>query len=72
MTIVLDVLEPIITEEGKVTDYCSLYISPTLLNGLTQLVKIKPVDPVLYLAEWLLKNNPFQPRFPPEIAVLKT
>lgn len=65
-------LEPIISEEGKVVDYCSLYINPTLLNGLTDLVKMKPVDPVLYLAEWLLMNNPFQPRFPPDIAVLQT
>lgn len=60
------------TEEAKVTDYCSLYLNPTLLEGLTHLVKTKPVDPVLYLAEWLLKNNPFQPRFPPDIAVTET
>lgn len=68
----LDVLDPVITEETKVCDYCSLYLNPTLLNGLTHLVKTKPVDPVLFLAEWLLMNNPFQPRFPADIAITET
>lgn len=60
------------TEEAKVSDYCGLYLNPILLEGLTHLVKKKPVDPVLFLAEWLLKNNPFQPRFPVDIAVTET
>ncbi|KAJ8911579.1 hypothetical protein NQ315_016116 [Exocentrus adspersus] len=61
------ILEPIITEEEKATDYIGQHIKPTLLNGLTELVRMKPLDPVLYLAEWLLKNNPFQPRFPERV-----
>lgn len=72
ITIFLDILEPVIQEETKVCDYCNLYINPTLLNGLTHVVKMKPVDPVMFLAEWLLLNNPFQPQFPADIAVTQT
>lgn len=66
------ILEPIVQEVEKVTDYCGQYVNPTLLAGLTELVRVKPVDPILYLAEWLLLNNPFQPRFPDDVAVTPT
>ncbi|KAJ8973949.1 hypothetical protein NQ317_013389 [Molorchus minor] len=58
------ILEPILVDEDKVTDYINLNLRETLLKGLTQVVRVKPIDPVLFLAEWLLLNNPYQPSFP--------
>ncbi|XP_052005284.1 nucleoside diphosphate kinase homolog 5-like [Xyrauchen texanus] len=43
-------------------DYLSRYVSPTLLNGLTELCKRKPADPYTWLADWLLNNNPNKPK----------
>jgi hypothetical protein len=37
-------------------------VYPTLLKGLTVLCKEKPEDPVRYLANWLIENNPYRPR----------
>jgi hypothetical protein len=66
------ILEPIISELYKVEDYCNLYVNPTLLNGLVQLVRKKPADPIIFLAEWLLLNNPFQPTVPYRVAMAPT
>ena len=43
-------------------------VFPTLLKGLTVLCKEKPQDPIRYLANWLIENNPYKPRsiVPPE------
>lgn len=65
----LGILEPIPAEEDKVSDYITLYMKDTLLRGLMEVVRIKPVDPVLYLAEWLLLNNPYQPKFPERVTL---
>ena len=37
-------------------------VYPTLLKGLTIICKEKPEDPVRYLANWLIANNPYKPR----------
>lgn len=37
-------------------------VYPTLLKGLTVLCKEKPDDPIRYLANWLIENNPYKPR----------
>ncbi|KAF6018397.1 hypothetical protein EB796_023302 [Bugula neritina] len=37
-------------------------INPTLLKGLTALCKQKPEDPVVWLADWLIDNNPNKPK----------
>ncbi|XP_043197319.1 nucleoside diphosphate kinase homolog 5-like [Amphibalanus amphitrite] len=42
-------------------DFVDDYVSETLVRGLTELCKTKPADPVSWLAEWLLNNNPYQP-----------
>ncbi|XP_072519861.1 nucleoside diphosphate kinase homolog 5 [Salminus brasiliensis] len=42
-------------------DYLSRYINPTLLIGLTELCKSKPADPFVWLADWLMNNNPNKP-----------
>ena len=35
-------------------------VIPTLTEGLIEVCKLKPEDPVDYLAEWLFKNNPVE------------
>ena len=55
------ILEPLVTGEA-VTDYLAESVKPTLLEGLAQLCKVKPVDPVVWLADWLLMNNPNKPK----------
>ncbi|CAI8050063.1 Nucleoside diphosphate kinase homolog 5 [Geodia barretti] len=42
-------------------DYLQAKVNPVLVQGLTQLCKQKPEDPVTWLAEWLLQNNPNKP-----------
>jgi nucleoside-diphosphate kinase len=37
-------------------------VNPTLLKGLTIVCKEKPEDPVRYLANWLIENNPYRAR----------
>nr|CAI5858078.1 unnamed protein product [Callosobruchus analis] len=63
------ILEPIAMEEDKVSDYINQFVRPTLLQGLSQVVYKKPIDPVLFLAEWLLLNNPYQPQMPERVAL---
>jgi len=55
------ILEPLVIGEA-VTDYLAESVKPTLLEGLAQLCKVKPVDPVVWLADWLLMNNPNKPK----------
>lgn len=55
------ILDPIQTNQ-LVKDYLAKTVNPTLLKGLTQLSKVKPSDPVGWLAEWLQNNNPYKPR----------
>uniref|UniRef100_A0A3Q2YGH0 Nucleoside diphosphate kinase B n=1 Tax=Hippocampus comes TaxID=109280 RepID=A0A3Q2YGH0_HIPCM len=43
-------------------EYLSRYVNQTLLQGLTELCKHKPLNPCVWLAEWLLKNNPNKPQ----------
>jgi nucleoside diphosphate kinase len=55
------IVEPI--PQGQTArDYINSQINPTLLAGLTQLCKEKPIDPVIWLADWLLSNNPNKPK----------
>lgn len=44
------------------TDYLADHVNPILLQGLSKLCKEKPVDPVIWLADWLLTNNPNKPK----------
>uniref|UniRef100_H2YZN1 Nucleoside diphosphate kinase homolog 5 n=1 Tax=Ciona savignyi TaxID=51511 RepID=H2YZN1_CIOSA len=55
------IVEPIAV--GQATkDYLSKEVNPTLLKGLTELCKQKPGDPVMWLADWLIDNNPNKPK----------
>lgn len=61
MNLLSVILEPLVIGEA-VTDYLAESVKPTLLEGLEQLCKVKPVDPVVWLADWLLTNNPNKPK----------
>jgi hypothetical protein len=37
-------------------------VYPTLLKGLTVVCKEKPEDPIRFMANWLIQNNPYRPR----------
>jgi hypothetical protein len=41
-------------------DFVVQKVQPTLVKGLTRLCKEKPAEPVRWLAEWLVHNNPSQ------------
>ncbi|XP_077466399.1 nucleoside diphosphate kinase homolog 5-like [Stigmatopora argus] len=43
-------------------EYLSRYVKQTLLQGLTELCKHKPGNPRVWLADWLIKNNPSRPQ----------
>ncbi|XP_031557546.1 nucleoside diphosphate kinase homolog 5-like [Actinia tenebrosa] len=55
------VVEPVATGQSA-KDYLTRVVNPTLLSGLTELAKMKPKDPILWLADWLIENNPNKPR----------
>ncbi len=42
--------------------YLDNKVFPTLTQGLTHLCKEKPLNPVKFLGDWLLQNNPNVPR----------
>ena len=44
-------------------------VHPVLTVALSRLVREKPQDPVVWLADWLLANNPNKPK---EVAVGST
>jgi nucleoside-diphosphate kinase len=54
------VIEPIAIGQSA-ADYLSRAVNPTLLKGLTELSKQKPLSPIVWLADWLIENNPNKP-----------
>ncbi|XP_050295556.1 adenylate kinase 7-like isoform X2 [Anthonomus grandis grandis] len=68
-----ETLEKLQMEEEKITAieseplrlYLMKYIFPTLTKGLSEVTKIKPEDPIDYLAEFLFKENPEGKMFDP-------
>ncbi|XP_044755359.1 calponin homology domain-containing protein DDB_G0272472-like isoform X2 [Coccinella septempunctata] len=59
-------VEPIPTVPSKINDLRNKYLEPTLSKGLAAVARAKPSDPILYLAEWLLTHNHFQPWYKPQ------
>lgn len=55
------VIEPIMNA-GDVHEFIVSSVQPVLTKGLTELVSLKPSDPIRWLAHWLLQNNPNLPR----------
>ena len=54
-------VEPIV-DRHTAREYLATHVTPTLTKGLTALSKAKPADPVTWLADWLLENNPNKPK----------
>ncbi|KAJ8022407.1 Nucleoside diphosphate kinase-like 5 [Holothuria leucospilota] len=54
------IVEPIPMKQAA-KDYLERAVNVTLLAGLTELCKQKPEDPVKWLADWLVANNPNKP-----------
>lgn len=46
------------TQSIPLRNYLMTHVMPTLTKGLIECCKIKPDDPIDYLAEYLFKNNP--------------
>ncbi|XP_058026261.1 nucleoside diphosphate kinase homolog 5 [Ahaetulla prasina] len=61
-------IEPIPVGQAA-KDYLNLYVIPTLLKGLTALSKRKPADPFIWLADWLIENNPNTPKLRQNVVV---
>ncbi|XP_058811488.1 nucleoside diphosphate kinase homolog 5-like [Topomyia yanbarensis] len=55
------ILEPIFNEQ-KLNDYLAAMVNPTLMDGLYMVAKERPNDPMLWLSDWLLLNNPYKPK----------
>ncbi|KAG4101580.1 nucleoside diphosphate kinase 5-like protein [Neocallimastix lanati (nom. inval.)] len=54
------IIDPL-TDREEVRQFLEKELYPVLTLGLTQLCKEKPEDPILWLGNWLLKNNPNTP-----------
>lgn len=55
------IVEPI-SQTSAAKDYLTNSLSATLLKGMKELCKVKPADPVQWLADWLIENNPNKPK----------
>ncbi|XP_069552832.1 nucleoside diphosphate kinase homolog 5 [Brachyistius frenatus] len=55
------IIEPFPSRDAT-EEYLSRYVNPVLLRGLTELCKDKPLNPCIWLADWLIKNNPNRPK----------
>ncbi|CAF0711256.1 unnamed protein product [Brachionus calyciflorus] len=64
------IVEPIPTDQAA-KDYLEGKLNPTILKALTQLCKEKPHDPVTWLADWLLANNPYKPLVNTRVTVVE-
>lgn len=53
-------VEPL-TGGPEAREYLGKNVNPTLTKGLTALCKAKPADPITWLADWLVANNPNKP-----------
>ncbi|XP_076625562.1 nucleoside diphosphate kinase homolog 5 [Colletes latitarsis] len=65
------IIEPLLKNEPA-TDYLWEIVNPVLVEALSLCCKFKPADPVLWLANWLILNNPNKPRLPQDLAMIPT
>ncbi|KYQ48409.1 Nucleoside diphosphate kinase like protein 5 [Trachymyrmex zeteki] len=63
--------EPLLRDK-MAEDFLWKTINPVLVKGLTMCCKQRPVDPVLWLAHWLILNNPNKPKLPEDLALIPT
>ncbi|XP_015592420.1 nucleoside diphosphate kinase homolog 5 [Cephus cinctus] len=62
------VTEPLMRGEVAV-DYLLEVVNKVLMEGLTTCCQTKPPDPILWLAHWLILNNPNKPKLPEHLAI---
>ncbi|XP_071559929.1 nucleoside diphosphate kinase homolog 5 [Temnothorax nylanderi] len=65
------ITEPLLRDETA-EDFLWDTINPVLVEGLTLCCKHRPADPVLWLAHWLILNNPNKPKLPEDLALIPT
>ncbi|XP_076396334.1 nucleoside diphosphate kinase homolog 5 [Megachile rotundata] len=65
------ILEPLLKNEAATT-YLWEMLNTVLVEALTMCCKLKPADPVLWLANWLISNNPNKPRLSQDLAMIPT
>ncbi|XP_050449814.1 nucleoside diphosphate kinase homolog 5-like [Cataglyphis hispanica] len=65
------ITEPLLKNE-MAEDFLWENINPILAEGLTLCCKQRPADPVLWLAHWLILNNPNKPKLPKNLALIPT
>ncbi|XP_051156453.1 nucleoside diphosphate kinase homolog 5-like [Leptopilina boulardi] len=65
------IVEPILKGQMAV-DYLWEVINSVLVEGLSECCKVKPEDPILWLANWLLTNNPYKPKMSTELMMIPT
>ncbi|KAK9296268.1 hypothetical protein QLX08_009690 [Tetragonisca angustula] len=63
------IIEPLLKNE-MAEDYLWEVLNPTLVEALSTCCKLKPADPVLWLANWLIMNNPNKPKLPEDLAMV--
>lgn len=56
----------------EVEDYLKEFVNPILVEGLTQVCRNKPLDPIVWLATWLLMNNPNKPKMTRDVTLTPT
>lgn len=52
-----------ISDGFTINRYLQTYIYDLLFNGLQKCEKVRPDDPITWIAKWLLENNPNKPIF---------
>lgn len=55
------IVEPTIAT-NLASHYLNQNVHPVLTVGLSKLVRERPDDPVIWLADWLMANNPNKPK----------
>ncbi|XP_076231939.1 nucleoside diphosphate kinase homolog 5 [Calliopsis andreniformis] len=65
------IIEPLLKNEAA-ADYLWEAINPVLVEALSLCCKYKPADPILWLANWLILNNPNKPKLPADLAITPT
>lgn len=58
--------------EQERLDYLNEHVVPVVLEGLVELCRQKPADPMIWFADWLLDNNPNKPRMAPVLMRIPT
>eukprot|EP00048_Salpingoeca_helianthica_P021883 m.15007 g.15007 ORF g.15007 m.15007 type:complete len:195 (+) comp6575_c0_seq1:151-735(+) len=54
------IVDPLPTPD-QARDYITRTVTPTLVKALSALCKTKPANPTVWLADWLVANNPNRP-----------